>query len=356
MEKLGMTNTFWSGKSVFVTGHTGFKGSWLSLALAAHGAKISGFALAPPTTPSMFDIAQVRTCIASHVIGDVRDAGALSEAIEQAKPEVIFHLAAQPLVRHSYADPVQTFETNVMGTVNLLEATRLCPSVKSVVNVTTDKCYENQEWAWAYRENEKLGGHDPYSASKACSEIVTAAYRSSFNQNSSVAIASARAGNVIGGGDWATDRLLPDFFRASDSGQMLKVRSPQAIRPWQHVMEPVSGYMQLAEQLFRSQAAAKAWNFGPQDSDARSVAWILDALASIVPHSSWQQDGAEQVHEAMYLKLDSSMARQVLGWSEKWNLMKALEATCGWHQAWRNGTDMNRFTLDQILEHQNFPA
>jgi CDP-glucose 4,6-dehydratase len=353
LEKLGMTDHFWRDKSVFVTGHTGFKGSWLSLALALRGAKVSGFALVPPTTPSMFDIARIETCLESHVIGDIRDAAALSEAVHRTQPEIIFHLAAQPLVRYSYSHPVETFETNVMGTVNLLEAVRLCPSVKSVVNVTTDKCYENQEWVWAYRENEKLGGHDPYSASKACAEIVTASYRSAFNQDSSVSIASARAGNVIGGGDWAMDRLIPDFFRASDGNEVLKVRSPQAIRPWQHVMEPVSGYMQLAEQLFQSPATAKAWNFGPQDSDARSVAWILDVLTGLVPNASWQKDGTEQVHEAMYLKLDSSMARQELGWSDKWNLRKALEATCDWHEAWRNGADMHRFTLDQILEHRN---
>ena len=354
LEELGMTDHFWRDKSVFVTGHTGFKGSWLSLALALRGAKVSGFALVPPTTPSMFDIAQIETNLASHVIGDIRDAAALSEAIRRAQPEIIFHLAAQPLVRYSYSNPVETFETNVMGTVNLLEAVRSCSSAKSFVNVTTDKCYENKEWVWAYRENEKLGGHDPYSASKACSEIVTDCYRSAFNHGTAVSIASARAGNVIGGGDWAVDRLIPDFFRASVTGEVLKVRSPQAIRPWQHVMEPISGYMQLAEQLYQSPATAKAWNFGPQDRDARQVAWILDVLTSLVPNSGWQQDGREQVHEAMYLKLDSSMARQELGWSDTWDLKKALEATCDWHGAWRDGADMHSFTCEQIIEHQNF--
>jgi CDP-glucose 4,6-dehydratase len=344
-----MTPEFWRGKSVFLTGHTGFKGSWLALWLSSLGARVHGYALPAPTQPSLFEVAKVQSTLAQHTLADIRDAAALKAALQAAQPELVFHLAAQPLVRSSYHDPVATFDTNVIGTVNLLEAVRACPSVRSLVNVTTDKCYANQEWVWGYRESEPLGGHDPYSASKACAEIVTAAYRSSFFASTCAAVATARAGNVIGGGDWALDRILPDFFRAFDAGQVLEVRYPGATRPWQHVLEPLCGYLTLAEQLCtQGQNLAQAWNFGPADADAQPVQWLLEQLTAQMPGARWSPAPGDHPHEAGYLKLDSSKAQRALRWSPRWSLAQALTHTADWHRAWTRGTDMRAFSLHQI--------
>jgi len=292
--------------------------------------------------------------MASSEIADIRDAQKLHYAMQKADPQIVFHLAAQPLVRFSYTQPAETYAINVMGTVNLLDAVRKTPGVKAVVNVTTDKCYENLEWDWGYRENDPLGGYDPYSSSKSCAELVTTAYRRSYLASMDIAVASARAGNVIGGGDWAADRLIPDFLRALDAGEVLKIRSPHSMRPWQHVLEPLSGYLMLAERLFKDGADfAQAWNFGPIDEDACSVRWIIERLAKFRSDVKWQCDDKQQAqpHEANYLKLDSSKARNQLGWQSSWRLEMALNKTIEWHQAWRNKQNMRAVTLDQIAEY-----
>ncbi|HEX3837386.1 MAG TPA: CDP-glucose 4,6-dehydratase [Steroidobacteraceae bacterium] len=344
---------FWRGRRVLITGHTGFKGGWLALWLGSLGAKVHGFALAPPTEPNFFTAAQVAEGLAGHTIGDIRDPGQLTPALQAAAPEIVLHLAAQPLVRASYVDPVQTYATNVLGTVHVLEAVRACSSVRAALCVTTDKCYENREWQWPYRESDPVGGHDPYSSSKACAELVTSAYRRSFLAQSGVAVASARAGNVIGGGDWAVDRLLPDFFRAAQARQPLQVRHPQAIRPWQHVLEPLCGYLLLAQQLLETgPSVAEAWNFGPNEEDARSVQWLLSRLAAQMPGTSWESRGAEQVHEAGTLRLDSSKARRRLNWSPRWSLPEALDKTVEWHREWATGAPMRTASLRQIASHQ----
>ena len=340
---------FWSAKRVFVTGHTGFKGGWLATWLHALGAEVHGYALAPPTTPSLFEAVDVGEGMASSTTGDVRDGDRLRASLVAARPEVVFHLAAQSLVRDSYARPIDTYAVNVMGVVHLLDAVRSTPSVKVVVNVTTDKCYENREWPWPYRECEPMGGHDPYSSSKGCAELVTAAYRRSFLVDQGVAVATARAGNVIGGGDWAADRLVPDLLRAIDAGAELVIRAPGAIRPWQHVLEPVSGYLTLAELLHREGASfAEPWNFGPADEDARSVEWIVDRVARRCPGLAWTREASAQPHEAGCLKLDSSKARARLGWAPRWRLGQALDRTLEWHMAWRDHADMRAVTLAQI--------
>lgn len=345
---------FWAGRRVFMTGHTGFKGAWLSMWLHKLGAELSGYALAPSTQPSLFEAARVGSLLQSQ-IGDIRDAAALSAALRSAQPEVVFHLAAQPLVRLSYRDPVSTYSTNVMGTVHLLEAVRQCPSVRAVVVVTSDKCYENREWEWGYRENEPMGGHDPYSNSKGCTELVVSAYRSSyFNPahyaDHGVALASGRAGNVIGGGDWAEDRLIPDFIRAIAAGQVLNIRSPHAIRPWQHVLEPLSGYLRLAEKLVQEGAIyAQGWNFGPNDEDAKPVAWIVDQLVQRWGRgAAWQLDANPHPHEAHYLKLDISKARMRLDWHPRWTLLQTLEHLVTWYSAHLEGADMQPLSLQQI--------
>lgn len=353
MEEMAINREFWRGKRVFLTGHTGFKGGWLALWLADMGAEVYGYALTPPTDPNLFTVANLQARLAHSTIADIRDAAALAQSMQAAKPDIVLHLAAQPLVRYSYNAPVETYAVNVMGTVNLLEAVRQTSSVKAVVNVTTDKCYENREWVWPYRENEAMGGFDPYSSSKACSELVTAAYRRSFLEPAGVYLASARAGNVIGGGDWATDRLVPDFLRALDAGQILTIRSPLATRPWQHVLEPLSGYLMLAEKLFtEGQGFAEAWNFGPEEADARPVQWIVEYLCSQVPHASWQCDALPQPHEANTLKLDSSKAKLQLGWRPLLNLQAALDMTLAWHQAWKKGSDMAAISMQQIREYE----
>jgi CDP-glucose 4,6-dehydratase len=353
-----VTEQFWRGKRVFITGHTGFKGSWLCLWLHALGANVSGYALAPPTEPSLYVLAGVDSLVAS-TIADVRDAASLQQALQKADPEIVIHMAAQPLVRESYRTPVETYAVNVMGTVHLLEAIRQCRNVKAVVNVTTDKCYENREWHWGYRENEAMGGYDPYSSSKGCSELVTAAYRNSFfnpadHANHGVALASARAGNVIGGGDWADDRLICDCVRALLQGEEILIRNPHSIRPWQHVLEPLSGYLLLAQKLFEDGVAyAQGWNFGPNDSDAKPVEWIVQQLCkSWGKGASYRLDQADHPHEAIYLKLDCSKAKTQLGWQPRWNLEQALASIVEWTQGYQQGADLKALCLKQIAAYQ----
>lgn len=324
--------------------------------LRSLGATVHGYALAPPTSPSLFVEAGVESILASHTLGDIRDFSALSDALRRADPEIVLHLAAQPLVRYSYREPVETFAVNVMGTVNLLEAVRQHGGVRALVNVTTDKCYENREWLWPYRENEAMGGHDPYSASKGCAELVTAAYRASFLAGAGISVATARAGNVIGGGDWALDRLIPDFLRAIDQGVELVIRSPQATRPWQHVLEPLSGYLLLAEHLFEKGGAfSEGWNFGPVQEDAKPVEWLLRELAKDFPDMGWRVEQSP-VHEAHFLSLDSSKACHRLGWRPRWRLSTALAQTAAWHKAWRTGGDIAAVTQSQIAEYRHAGA
>jgi CDP-glucose 4,6-dehydratase len=350
---------FWKGKKVFITGHTGFKGSWLCLWLHQLGAQVTGYALDPPTNPSLFELCRVGELVNS-VIADVRDGARLAAALVDAAPEIVIHMAAQPLVRDSYKIPVETYAINVMGTVNLLEAVRNCPSVKAVVNVTTDKCYENKEWTWGYRENEPMGGYDPYSNSKACSELISAAYRSSFFNESQyashgVALATARAGNVIGGGDWASDRLIPDCIAALLKGESILIRNPHSIRPWQHVLEPLSGYLTLAQALYQEGARyAAGWNFGPGDDDARPVEWIVQKMcAKWGSAASYRIDDGEHPHEAHYLKLDCSKARAELGWQPRWSLETALEKIIAWTAAYRENGPLREVSLAQIREYQD---
>ncbi len=347
---LGMTPGFWREKPVLVTGHTGFKGGWLSLWLQRLGAHTHGYSLPAATRPSLFIEARVGEGM-TNTEGDIRDLPHLKGCMDSARPEIVFHLAAQALVRQSYLDPAETMTSNVIGTMNVLEAARSTPSVKAIVVITSDKCYENREWHWPYRENETLGGRDPYSASKACAEIVTASWRTSFLAGQGVAVATARAGNVIGGGDWAADRLVPDALRAWQSGEPLRVRYPQAVRPWQHVLEPLAGYLLLAESLSHGKSA-EAWNFGPSDADMRPVGALLDDLVALWGGgTSWQADGQQHPHEAGLLRLDSSKARTLLGWKTKFNIDQALEQVIRWHRNWMAGEDMRAFTLNQIEQY-----
>jgi CDP-glucose 4,6-dehydratase len=349
---------FWRGRRVFITGHTGFKGGWLSLWLQALGARVTGYALEPNTVPSLFEVARVGEGMTS-IIADVRDLGRLSRAIRDDQPEVVIHLAAQPLVRLSYQQPVETYAVNVMGTVNLLEAVRQVPSVGAVVIVTTDKCYENREWAWGYREIDCLGGRDPYSNSKSCAEMVASAYRASFFSGNSpadhcAAVATARAGNVIGGGDWCSDRLVPDVIAAFESGMTLRIRKPDAIRPWQHVLEPLRGYLALAERLHADGSNfAEGWNFGPGDEDARTVRWIVEHMARLWGDgASWVAGPGEHPHEATFLRLDSSKARSRLDWHPVMNLEAAIGTVVEWVRAMERGEDMRRVTSRQIETYQ----
>ncbi|RUM91452.1 MAG: CDP-glucose 4,6-dehydratase [Thiomicrospira sp.] len=342
---------FWRGKRVFLTGHTGFKGSWLSLWLHSMGAIVRGYALSPPTSPNLFDEAGVQNVVDSQ-IGDVRDLTHLSESLTTFNPEILIHMAAQPLVRLSYQKPLETYDVNVMGTAKVLEAARNCPNLKSIVSVTTDKCYENKEWVWGYREDEAMGGYDPYSSSKGCAELVTSAYRRSFLQEKGIGLASARAGNVIGGGDWADDRLIPDILRAFESKQPVIVRNPASTRPWQHVLEPLSGYLVLAQKLYEQpDSYAEGWNFGPNDEDARPVDWILNHMVEKWPGSQWQLDESAHPHEAGYLKLDISKAKARLEWLPTWHLEHTLEKIVKWHQAWLDKQDMQVICLEEINEY-----
>ena len=349
---------FWHGKRVFLTGHTGFKGSWLSLWLQSMGAHVRGFALDPPSEQALFTEAFVGEGMMGSQIGDIRDAAAVASAMADFGPEIVIHLAAQSLVRLSYDEPIATIATNVMGTAHVLEASRRVGSVKAILNVTTDKCYENREWVWSYRETEHLGGHDPYSASKACAELVTAAYRRSFLERDGIAVATARAGNVIGGGDWAEDRLVPDILRAFEKSQPVVIRNPSATRPWQHVLEPLSGYLVLIERLFIESAPwAEPWNFGPHDGDAQPVSWVVEKMiASWGEGASWKKDVAWNPHEAAFLKLDISKAQNRLNWEPRWTLSEALIRIVDWHRAWRADSDMRVYCLAEIEEYVSAQA
>jgi CDP-glucose 4,6-dehydratase len=353
-----MNADFWQGRRVFLTGHTGFKGSWLSLWLQELGAEVTGYSLPPPTKPSLFEEAKVAGGMTS-IIGDICDLKSLTQAMSRSRPEVIIHMAAQSLVRASYVEPIETYRINVLGTVSVLDAARSIAGVSAIVNVTTDKCYENREWPWAYRESDQLGGYDPYSSSKACSEIVSAAYRSSFFNpeeyvQHGVALASARAGNVVGGGDWARDRLIPDVLSAFEAGEPVRVRNPEAVRPWQHVLEPLSGYLTLAERLYHEGPRYScAWNFGPAEQDARSVRWIVEMMANFWGNGAqWALDDNQHPHEATYLKLDTSQARTALNWHPVLDLQHTLEWVVDWAQAHREKRDLRQFSINQIRQYQ----
>jgi CDP-glucose 4,6-dehydratase len=354
---------FWKNKKVFVTGHTGFKGTWLCLWLSSLGAKVTGYSLKPPTSPSLFELCQLEKRVPT-IYADIRDMESLKEAILSAKPDIVIHMAAQPLVRASYKNPVETYSTNVLGTVHLLESVRLAVQngieIKAVVNVTTDKCYSNKEWPWGYRENDRLGGYDPYSNSKACSELVTEAYRNSYfhpkdYEIHGVGLATARAGNVIGGGDWAVDRLLPDCIGVILQGGIIKIRNPHAIRPWQHVLEPISGYLTLAEHLYKKGGqVAEGWNFGPEDKDGKTVEWMVKSICT-----KWGQGVAYEMetgphpHEAHYLKLDCSKAKLNLGWFPRWSVDHALDKVVEWTKAYQANEDVAAVCLKQIHEYSN---
>jgi CDP-glucose 4,6-dehydratase len=341
---------FWEGKRILLTGHTGFKGSWLCLWLNKLGAQVTGYSLGPPTKPSLFGLCRVDQLCHS-LTGDVREPARLAKAMIAARPEIVFHLAAQAIVRQSYQIPVQTFSTNVMGTVNVLEAARQCASVKAVINVTTDKVYENSSQGprtRGFREDEPLGGYDPYASSKACSELIAQTYRRSYGMN----IATARAGNVIGGGDWAVDRLVPDFVRSLLQGQGLVIRNPAAVRPWQHVLDPLYGYLLLAEKLYNEPGQyAAAWNFGPRRSEAKPVEWLVKGLCQMWGDVNYTLDKGPQPHEAGFLTLDVAKAKRLLGWQAKWDLATALQKTVDWTKAYQAGADMREVSRRQIEEY-----
>jgi len=342
---------FWEGKRVFLTGHTGFKGSWLSLWLVSLGAEVKGYALNPPTLPSLFNEAKVGLIINSQ-IADIRDQDALYESMTEFSPDILIHMAAQPLVRYSYDAPIETYEVNVIGTAKVLEVARSCINLKAIVNITTDKCYENDGRSEGYKENDPMGGYDPYSSSKGCAELVTSSYRCSFLREQGIGLASVRSGNVIGGGDWADDRLIPDILRSFEKNESVVVRNPKATRPWQHVLEPLSGYLVLAQKLYKNREGyAEGWNFGPNEKDAKPVDWILDKMTSKWPDSSWKLDVNSNPHEADLLKLDISKAKYKLDWTPVWGLNHALERIITWHQAWLNKEDMKVACLAEIKEY-----
>jgi CDP-glucose 4,6-dehydratase len=345
-----MNGSWWKSRKVFVTGHTGFKGSWLCLMLEQLGAKVHGYSLPPTTQPNLYSLAGVERYVQNSQ-ADVRDLGRLTAAVRQADCQIVIHMAAQALVRESYQDPVGTYATNVMGTVNVLEAVRSAGAgVAAVLVVTSDKCYENQEQLAGYREDEPMGGHDPYSSSKGCAELVASAYRRSFFRAGKTAVASARAGNVIGGGDWAKDRLIPDMIRAFAENRAAIIRSPDSIRPWQHVLEPLGGYLTLAEHLVeKGQPFAEGWNFGPREEDGKPVGWIAGRVVELWGEKArWEQSGGQHPHEAVSLKLDTGKARTRLGWKPKMDLARALEGTIGWYKAWNSGQDLQKTSMRQI--------
>lgn len=346
-----MRDTY-AGRRVLVTGHTGFKGAWLSLWLEQLGARACGLALAPDTDPSLFEAAAIARHLDSH-LADIRDAQEVARVVEACRPEIVFHLAAQPLVRRGYREPLATLAANVMGTAHVLEAARRCGSVRAVVVVTTDKCYENRGWPWGYREADRLGGHDPYSASKACAELVVAAWRASYWQGEGAPlVASARAGNVIGGGDWAEDRLVPDLYRAARAGREAVVRNPGAVRPWQHVLEPLGGYLLLGARLLKDERRfADAWNFGPALGDMQPVSVLCDALCPTFG-TRWRRDDGAHPAEAAVLRLDSSRAELELGWRARWPLSRALAATADWYRRFAAGEDARELTLEQIADYR----
>ncbi len=363
VEDLAVSGEFWRGKRVLITGHTGFKGGWLALWLKSLGADVSGYALAPDTEPSLFEAVRLGDAGIDHRLGDIRDLPSLRSALRSSRPEVLFHLAAQSLVRRSYAEPVETYATNVMGTVNVLEAVRAEKSAQAVVIVTSDKCYENRERDEGYREADPMGGRDPYSSSKGCAELVTAAYRASYFDPSryaehGVAVASARAGNAIGGGDWSADRLIPDVCRAAAANRTVRSRNPHAVRPWQHVLEPLGGYLRLAERLFSDGARfAQAWNFGPADRDARPVAEVMDRVCVLWGNGlRWEADAGKHPREAGLLRVDSSKARSELGWRPRLDLEQALAWTVDWYRASQSGRDMREFTAGQIAGYRRLEA
>ena len=354
-----MDVSFWKGKKVLITGHTGFKGSWLSLWLQQAGAEVVGVSLDPPTTPSLYEQAQVADGMIS-LHADIRDLDRMQSIFAEYQPEIVFHLAAQSLVRYSYREPVETYASNVMGTLHILEAIRACGSVRAALMITTDKCYQNREWEWGYRENDPMGGHDPYSSSKGCAELLIASYRASYFSpeqyaQHKVAIASARAGNVIGGGDWAEDRLIPDIIRAFQQGETVRIRNPYAIRPWQHVLEPLAGYIALAERLYQQGPDwADAWNFGPAEEDAKPVEWIVRAMtAQWGDGSDWAVDDGTHPHEANYLKLDCSRAYSRLQWRPRWTLGEALTQIVNWHKAHAAGSAARSLCEQQITQYMN---
>nr|WP_321278079.1 CDP-glucose 4,6-dehydratase [uncultured Vibrio sp.] len=357
-----MNSKFWTGKRVFVTGHTGFKGSWLSLWLQEMGAIVKGYSLPAPTSPSLFEEARVWEGMSTEE-GDIRDFTHLRQVMNDFKPEIVFHMAAQPLVRLSYDEPMETYSTNVMGTVYLFEAVKQVGGVKAVVNITSDKCYENREWIWGYREDEAMGGYDPYSNSKGCAELVASSYRQSFfnkdkYQEHGCALASVRAGNVIGGGDWADDRLIPDMLNAFSNNEKVEIRSPHAIRPWQHVLEPLSGYIAIAEHLYeKGPEFAEGWNFGPKEEDAKPVQWIVERLTKQWGDGAkWFLTDGEHPHEAHYLKLDCSKAKMRLNWQPVWNLETTLDKIVSWQKAWLNGADIKTYTINEIKEYMTARA
>jgi len=351
---------FWKGKRVFVTGHTGFKGSWLALWLDHLGARVFGYSLPPPSDPSLFEMARVGECMESSVTGDVRDLPSLESSLRAAAPDVVIHMAAQSLVRYSYKEPIETFSTNVLGTAHLLDAVRRVPGIKSVVVVTSDKCYYNEEWVWGYREDSRLGGHDPYSASKGAAEIVVAAYQHSFfgpDSGSDTAVGSGRAGNVIGGGDWALDRLVPDIMRSLLKNQPTIIRNPRATRPWQHVLEPLNGYLMLAERLYKDRHKyASGWNFGPPESSERTVGWIIEELYKKWGVTfDWTPDPNPGPPENTFLKLDASKAHAYLGWWPRLDLPTTLDWIVTWTRRFQAGEDVRRVTLDDIQRFMNLP-
>ena len=347
-----MDMSFYKGKTVLITGHTGFKGSWMCKLLSMAGAKVIGYSLTPPTTPSLFELSGVEKEIVS-VIGDIRDLAKLNETMQKYRPEIVIHMAAQPIVRESYAEPVYTYETNVMGTVNICEAVRLCDSVKSFVNVTTDKVYKNNEWEWGYRENDALDGYDPYSNSKSCSELVTSSYIKSFFYNRDIAVSTCRAGNVIGGGDFAKDRIIPDCVRAMEAKQEITVRNPYSTRPYQHVLEPVVTYLVLAMKQYEDKSLAGNYNIGPDDCDCAATGELVDLFCSHWGDgTSWKNVADKNApHEANFLKLDCSRIKRVLGWSPRWHISDAIEKVTEWSKVYLSGGDISAVMEKQINEY-----